>query len=116
MQASSEPLDFPALLRPLQGWLGCDLCVVVHRPDSQFNIGFCSRLERIRSPSGDGGPAILDFDGARGLTLAPIEGVAHLHKVCGPGGTAEWIEINLAFGMATTIELLPRMRHDQSSS
>jgi hypothetical protein len=106
MRSQSEPLDFLELLARLQGWLGCDLCVVVHRPNTDFNIGFCARLERVRSPVGAGAPAILDFDGARELTLAPLEGVAHLHGVQGSEATAEWVEIGLAFGVVTTIERL----------
>jgi hypothetical protein len=65
---------------------------------------FCARLEWIRSPRGAGEPAILDFDGAKELSLAPVEGSASLHAVRGDRGTAEWIEINLAFAMVTTIE------------
>lgn len=104
MQALSERLDFAALLSTLQGWLGCDLCVMVHRRGAEFNIGFCARLERIRSPQAPADPAILDFEGARVLTLAPAQGIATLHTVRGSRGTAEWIEISLAFGMVTTIE------------
>jgi hypothetical protein len=107
VEAFSEQLDFAALLAVLQRWLGCDLCVMVHRPGAQFNVGFCARLERIRPPETDGGPAILDFEGARELSLAPVEGIAHLHTVRASRGTAEWIEISLAFGMVTTIERLP---------
>ena len=107
MDASSQRLDFVTLLATIQGWLGCDLCVMVHRPEGGFNVGFCARLERVRSPKEAGGPAILDFDGARELTLAPVEGIARLHTVHGSHGTAEWIEIALAFGMVTTIERLP---------
>lgn len=106
MQAFSERLDFPALLGVLQEWLGCDLCVMVHRPEAEFNIGFCSRLERVRSPKGTGDPAILDFEGARELSLAAVEASARLHTVSGPSGRVEWIEISLAFGMVTTIERL----------
>jgi hypothetical protein len=84
MEASSQRLDFPALLATLQGWLGCDLCVMVHRPNAEFNIGFCSRLGRVRSSQGTGDPAILDFEGARGLTLAPVEASARLHAVYSP--------------------------------
>jgi hypothetical protein len=104
MDAVTEPLDFPALLAILQGWLGCDLCVMVHRRGADFNIGFCARLERVRSSQEAGEPAILDFEGARELTLAPVEGIARLHTVRGSRGTAEWIEISLAFDMVTTIE------------
>lgn len=106
MEAFSEQLDFPTLLAVLQRWLGCDLCVMVHRPGAQFNVGFCARLERIRPPETDGGPSILDFDGARELSLAPVEEIAHLYTVRGSCGAAEWIEISLAFGMVTTIERL----------
>lgn len=111
MEAFSEQLDFAALLAVLQRWLGSDLCVMVHRPGAQFNVGFCARLERIRPP--DGGPAILDFDGARELSLASVEGIAHLHTVHASKGTTEWIEISLDFGMVTRIErlTLPRSGH-----
>lgn len=107
MEAFSEQLDFAALLAVLQRWLGCDLCVMVHRPGAQFNVGFCARLERIRPSETDGGRSILDFDGARELSLASIEGIAYLHAVRASRGTAEWIEISLDFGMVTTIERLP---------
>jgi hypothetical protein len=107
VEAFSEQLDFAALLAALQRWLDCDLCVMVHRPGAQFNVGFCARLERIRPPETDGGPAVLDFEGARELSLAPVEGIAQLHTVRASRGIAEWIEISLAFGMVTTIELLP---------
>jgi hypothetical protein len=106
VEAFSEQLDFAALLVVLQQWQGCDLCVMVHRPGAQFNVGFCARLERIRPPETDGGPSILDFEGARELSLAPVEGIAHLHTVRASRGIAEWIEIRLAFGMVTTIERL----------
>jgi hypothetical protein len=107
VKAFSEQLDFAAFLAVLQGWLGCDLCVMVHRPGAEFNVGFCARLERIRPPEADDGPTILDFDGARELSLAPLEGIGHLHTVRAGRGTAEWIELSLAFGMVTTIERLP---------
>jgi hypothetical protein len=106
MDAFSEQLDFAALLATLQRWLGCDLCVMVHRPNTDFNIGFCSRLERVRSSQGTGDPTILDFEGARELSLAAVDASARLHTVSGPSGTVEWIEISLAFGMVTTIERL----------
>lgn len=107
MEAFSEQLDFAALLAVLQRWLGRDLCVMVHRPGTDFNIGFCARLERVRSPQESGESAVLDFAGARELTLAPIGAIVLLHTVRGSCGTAEWIEISLAFGMVTTIERLP---------
>jgi hypothetical protein len=107
MDAFSRQLDFTALLAALQGWLGSDLCVMVHRRGAEFNIGFCARLERIRSPREGGEPAVLDFEGARELTLAPVEGVASLHSVRGGRGAAEWIEVNLAFDMVATIERVP---------
>lgn len=108
MDSFSEPLDFSALLTTLQGWLGCDLCVMVQRRGTEFNIGFCARLECIRGPRGTGEPesAVLDFEGARELTLAPVEANARLHTVSGPSGAVEWIEISLAFDMVTTIERL----------
>lgn len=108
MEAFSEQLDdFAALLAVLQRWLGCDLCVMVHRCGTDFNIGFCARLERVRSPQEAGDSAVLDFEGAREMTLAPVDAIARLHTVRGERGTAEWIEISLAFGMVTTIERLP---------
>ncbi len=107
MEACSERIGFTRLLAVLRGWLDCDLCVMVHRPGAEFNVGFCARLERIRSPEAESGPAILDFEGARELSLAPVEGIARLHTVRASRGTAEWIEIALAFGMVTTIERLP---------
>ena len=79
---------------------------MVHRRGADCNIGFCARLERVRSPLGADEPVTLDFEGARELTLAPVEGVARLHTVHGSRGTAEWIEITLAFGIVTTIERL----------
>jgi hypothetical protein len=106
VEAFSEQLDFAALVAVLQRWLGCDLCVMVHRPGAQFNVGFCARLDLIRPPETDGGPSILAFEGARELSLAPVEGSSRLHTVRASRGTAEWIEISLAFGMVTTIERL----------
>jgi hypothetical protein len=107
VETFTEQLDFATLLAVLPGWLGCEMCVMVHRPGAQFNVGFCAHLERIRPPESDSGPSILDFEGARELCLAPVEGIARRHTVHASRGTAEWIELSLAFGMVTTIERLP---------
>ncbi len=107
MQSSRRTLDSTALRAVLGDWRNRDLCVVAHHPGWQFNIGFCARLEGVRSAEGGEKAAILDFEGARALTLAPEEMAVSLHTVHGARGSAEWIEARLDFGLVVTIERIP---------